>query len=44
MMIDFEGHSFPCHCIIPTFPVQLGGKIVEVDVEVVDAPYIIMCY
>jgi hypothetical protein len=26
------------HSILPTFPVQLGGKIMEVDVEVVDAP------
>jgi hypothetical protein len=38
MMNAFDGHSFHPHGILPTFPVQLGGNIVEVDVEVVDAP------
>jgi hypothetical protein len=38
MLTDFDGHSFHPHGILPAFPVQLGGKTVEVDVEVVDAP------
>ena len=38
MLTDFDGCSFHPHNILPTFPVQLGGKTVEVKVEVVDAP------
>jgi hypothetical protein len=38
MFIAFDGCSFQPHKILPTFPVQLGGKTMEVDVEVVDAP------
>jgi hypothetical protein len=38
MLTYFDGRSFHSHGILPTFPVQLGGKMVEVDVEVVDAP------
>jgi hypothetical protein len=38
MLIVFDGHSFHPHSIVPTFLVQLGGKTVEVDVEVVDVP------
>jgi hypothetical protein len=38
MLNAFDGHSFHPHRILPTFVVQLGGNIVEVDVEVVDAP------
>jgi hypothetical protein len=38
MLSDFEDRSFHPHGILPAFPVQLGGKMVEVDVEVVDAP------
>jgi hypothetical protein len=38
MLNGFDGRSFHPHKIIPTFPVQLGGKTLEVDVEVVDAP------
>ena len=34
----FDGHSFPPHGLIMDFPIELGGKIVHVDVEVVDAP------
>jgi hypothetical protein len=34
----FDGHSFQLHGIIPSFPVQLGGKTMCVEVEVVDAP------
>jgi hypothetical protein len=38
MLIGFDGHSFLPHGILPAFPVQLGGKTVEVEVEVVDVP------
>jgi hypothetical protein len=38
MLIAFDGHSFCPHGILPAFLVQLGGKTVEVEVEVVDAP------
>jgi hypothetical protein len=38
MLTTFDGHSFQPHKILPSFPVQLGGKTMEVDVEVVDAP------
>lgn len=34
----FDGHTFKPHRIIPDFLVELGGKIVLVEVEVVDAP------
>jgi hypothetical protein len=38
MLTAFNGHSFHPHGILPTFLVQLGGNMVEVEVEVVDAP------
>jgi hypothetical protein len=38
MLTAFDGHSFHPHGILPAFPVQLGGKTVEVEVEVVDVP------
>jgi hypothetical protein len=38
MLTTFDGHSFRPHRILPAFMVQLGGKKVEVDVEVVDVP------
>jgi hypothetical protein len=38
LLTAFNGHSFRPHVIVPSFPVQLGGKIVCVEVEVVDAP------
>ena len=38
MLTTFDGCSFQPHKILPTFSFQLGGKKVEVDVEVVDAP------
>jgi hypothetical protein len=38
MLTTFDGHSFQPHRILPAFPIQLGGKTMEVDVEVVDAP------
>jgi hypothetical protein len=37
LLTAFDDHSFRPHGIIPSFPVQLGGKIVCVEVEVVDA-------
>jgi hypothetical protein len=37
LLTAFDGHSFRPHGIIPSFPVQLGGKTVCIEVEVVDA-------
>jgi hypothetical protein len=37
LLTTFSGLSFRPHGIIPSFPVQLGGKTVCVEVEVVDA-------
>ena len=34
----FDGHVFKPHGIVPSFPVTLGGKTMNVEVEVVDAP------
>jgi hypothetical protein len=36
LLIAFDVHSFQPHGIIPSFPMQLGGKTVCVEVEVVD--------
>jgi hypothetical protein len=38
MLATFDGHSFHPHGILPTFSVQLSGKMVEVEAEVVDVP------
>jgi hypothetical protein len=38
LLTTFDGRSFRPHRIIPSFPMQLGGKTVCVEVEVVDAP------
>jgi hypothetical protein len=38
MLTAFNSGSFCPHAIHPTFPIHLGGKTVEVDVEVVYAP------
>jgi hypothetical protein len=38
LLTAFDGRSFRPHGIVPSFPVQLGGKTVCVEVEVVDAP------
>jgi hypothetical protein len=38
MLTAFDGHSFCPHGIIIAFLVQLGGKMVEVEVSVVDVP------
>jgi hypothetical protein len=37
LLTTFNGCSFRPHGIIPSFPVQLGGKTMCVEVEVVDA-------
>ena len=34
----FDGHLFTPHGILVAFPIELGGKIVIVEVEVVNAP------
>ena len=34
----FDGRSFPPHGLITACPIELGGKVVQVDIEVVDAP------
>ena len=34
----FDGNSFPPHGLITACPTKLGGKTIQVDVEVVDAP------
>jgi hypothetical protein len=38
MLTSFDDHSFCPHGILHAFPIQLSGKTVVVEVEVVDAP------
>jgi hypothetical protein len=38
MLTTFYGRFFRPHSIVPNFMFQLGGKTVELDVEVVDVP------
>jgi hypothetical protein len=38
LLTSFDDHSFRQHEIIPSFPMQLGGKTVCVKVEVVNTP------
>jgi hypothetical protein len=38
MLTTFDIHFFHPHSILPAFPIQLGGKMVEVDGKVVDVP------
>jgi hypothetical protein len=38
LLKDFNGHMLQPHGIIIALPIELGGNIVSVDVEVVDAP------
>jgi hypothetical protein len=38
LLTAFDGHSFRPHGILPSFPMQLGGKTMCVEVEVVNAP------
>ena len=35
---SFDGHLFTPHGILTAFPVELGGKTVTIEVEVVNAP------
>ena len=35
---SFDGHLFSPHGILVAFPIELGGKIVTVEVEVVNVP------
>jgi hypothetical protein len=37
LLTAFDGRSFRPHGIIPYFPMQLGGKTMCIEVEVVDA-------
>ena len=34
----FDGHIFKPHGVLTTFPVEINGKTVPIDVEVIDAP------
>ena len=38
MLTTFDGRLFQPHRILPSLEVQLGGKTVAIEVEVVDAP------
>ena len=38
MLIAFDGRSFQPHRILPSLKVQLGGKTIVIEFEVVDAP------
>ena len=38
MLTAFDGRSFWPHGILPSLKVQLGEKIIAIEVEVVDAP------
>ena len=38
MLIAFNGCSFWLHGVLPSLQVELGGKTVLIEVEVVDAP------
>ena len=38
MLIAFDGISFWTHGIVPSLEVQLGGKTIAIEVEVVDVP------
>ena len=37
LLMTFDGHSHGPHRIIPTFPIGVGGKVVNIEVEIVDA-------
>ena len=40
MLQDFDGNSFQLKGIIVDFPIEVGGKIVSIDMEVVDSLFI----
>ena len=35
---DFDGRNFKPYGILSSFPVELGGKMVSIDIEVIDEP------
>ena len=38
LLTTFDGRSFYPHGILPSFEIKLVGKVVSVEIEVVDAP------
>ena len=38
LLTAFDGRSFRPHGILPAFEIKLAGKVVSVEVEVIDAP------
>ena len=38
MLKEFDGHVFKSHGILTILPLEIGGKSVSIDVEVIDAP------
>lgn len=36
LLTTFDGHSHRLHKIIPAFPICVGGKVVNIEVEIVD--------
>ncbi len=37
VLTAFDGHSHKPHGIIPAFPICVGGKVINIEVEVIDA-------
>lgn len=37
LLTSFDGHSHRPHGILPTFPICVGRKVYNVEVEIVDA-------
>ena len=44
MLTNFDDRSFRPHEILPSLEVQLGGKTIAIEVEVVDAPLTTIFY
>ena len=38
LLTAFDGRSFHPHGILPTFEIKLAGKVVSIEVELIDAP------
>lgn len=36
LLLAFDGHSHRPHGIIPTFPICVGGKVLNIEVEIID--------
>ena len=36
LLTAFDGHSHRPHAIIPTFPICVGGKVINIKVEIID--------